>query len=82
MILFCEGIIKEIKSARTETQLKAIVSDSLLRYKMLKNSANEASYLVRIIVSLRVARTEKLSEIELKNIKGAIEAFKQYKALN
>ena len=82
MILFCEGIIKEIKSASTETQLKAIVNDSLLRYKMLQNSSSEISYLVRIIVMLRVAQTEKFSEMELKNIKVAIETFKRYQALN
>lgn len=83
MMLFCEGIIKEIKSANTEAQLKAIVNDSLLRYRMLKNSSSEASsYLVRMVVMLRVAQTEKLGEMELKNIKIAIETLKRYQALN
>jgi hypothetical protein len=81
MVLFCEEIIIEIKSARTETQLKAIVNNSLSRYRMLKNSSSEASYLVRIIVMLRVAQTEKPSEMELKNMRLAIEAFKQYQVL-
>ena len=82
MVQFCDGIIREIKSASTETELKKLIDNSLSRLRTLNNSYSEASYVVRIIVMLRVARTEKPIDVELRNINIAIETFKQYQVQN
>ena len=77
MILFCDRMISEIKSASTETELKEIVDNSFSRLRAINNSYNEASYVVRMMVTLRVARLEETADRASKNIKIAIEIFKQ-----
>lgn len=82
MVPFCDEVIREIKSASTQTELKEVINNSLSRLQGLNNSYSVASYIVRIIVMLRVARTEKPVEVELRNINIAIETFKQYQVQN
>ena len=78
MVVFCNQVIEEIKSAGTETELKEVINNSLSRLRALNNAYREAGYIVRIIVMLRVAQTEKLMDTELSNIRIAIKTFKQY----
>jgi len=70
-------MISEIKSASTETELKEIVNNSFSRLRAINNSYNEASYIVRMLVWLRVAGLGENTDCESKNIKVAMEIFKQ-----
>lgn len=78
MVLFCEGIVEEIISASTETELKEVVSGSLSRFRTTKNSYNENSYITNMIVTLRATKREDRPEEAIRNIKIALEIFRQY----
>lgn len=79
MEAFCNEIIAEIKMAKSETELIKVISNSISRFRMERNSFNERGYIMNMIVSLRgMNPNEEHSKDAINNINLAIAIFRQF----
>ena len=74
-----EEVIEEIKSAGNESELMSAIDDFLSRVRERNNLYSEAGNILNMIISLRVAAAENLSEQALKNVRVALEVLRQYR---
>ena len=81
MVSFSEGVINEIKSASTETDVKTVVEGSFSRLKDVQ-IFNESRYVMNMIICLRSMKTEGLESEVINNLNAALELFRQYKMKN
>jgi hypothetical protein len=81
MVSYCDAIVIEIKSARTEIGLKNIIDKSLLQYRNTKqNIHNEEKYILNMIVTLKYEASAKdIAANILKNLQVATEIFSIYR---
>jgi hypothetical protein len=81
MVLFSEKVIREIKCAVTEKELREIINNSLSGLRT-KNLYNEGNYTMYMILSLQAAKAEPLTPDVLRNLNIAIEMFWEYRRQN
>ena len=74
-----EEVIEEIKSAGNESELMSAIDHFLSRVRERNNLYSEAGNILNMIISLRVAAVENLSEQALKNVRVALEVLRQYR---
>ncbi|SHG76887.1 hypothetical protein SAMN04488109_1753 [Chryseolinea serpens] len=78
MDTFCDQVITAIKAAENEGELIKVISYSMSRLRLVKNSNHEFSYIISIILSLRNTDLTNLSLQTRHNIKLAIAIFGQF----
>lgn len=82
MEIFCNEILTEIKSAKSETELIKVIRGSISQFRTNRNSFNETGYIMNMIASLRTSEQEILSSQILNNVKLAIAIFGQLQKEN
>jgi hypothetical protein len=81
MEIFCNEIIAEIKTAKSETELIRVIAHSLTQLRNERNSFNEEGYMMNMIVSLRALKAAYVGDNSpefINNIQLAIAIFRQF----
>ncbi len=78
MVEFSDEIIKQIKGATNDCQLKTIIKDAIQHLSARKGGKfnSKRKFLINMIVALRYISAEDLSSKEAENVTRAIEILK------
>jgi hypothetical protein len=82
MVAFCTEIVDEIKRAESEKDLIDVITNSMTKLRRVRNSFNEAGFMMNMIVTLRTVQPEHVSARALNNVKLAIAIFRQFQKDN
>ena len=77
MEAYCNEIISEIMTAKSEVEIIKVLAKSMSHLRKVRNSFNESAYVMNMIVSLRAAEQNELSNQALNNSALAIAIFRQ-----
>jgi hypothetical protein len=78
MVQFCDGVTQNILKASNFKSVKEVIQNSFVAFREKKNSYNEATFVINMIVTLQAAKPQAMTIPEVDNLFHAIKLFKEH----
>ena len=82
MVDFCNKILDQILNIEDEKELGNLIDDSLLRFRNEKNAGHEGTFIMNMIVMLRIISPPTLEIRRIEIIKQALKHFRELQREN
>lgn len=78
MVQFCDAVTKDILRAAGSEVVEEVVRNSFVSFREKKNSYNETTYIINMIVTLQAAKPHATTIPEVNNLSHAVKLFRKY----
>jgi len=82
MVEFCNEVLNQILNIKDENELGNVINDSLARFRNEKNAGHEGTYIMNMIVMLRIISPSTVETRRIEIIKHALNLFRELQREN
>lgn len=78
MVRFCDEVAQGILRAADQKAVEEVIQNSFVAFLEKKNSYNETTFVINMIVTLQAAKPHAMTIPEVDNLSHAIKLFKEH----